>query len=103
MDLEWGMLDFVTDRNNLRKLTRWLNDEDGTCKDFRIDMQLAGTKTVLLSRWEKRYRETMPGNTFGFGFEVANTKAVKGCEKSTGHHRIVKYVRNNSLSTFLFA
>ena len=93
-DLEWSELDFVTDRNNLRKLLRWLKGvPDGEeLKDFRIDMQLAGKKTVLLNRWEKRTRETMPGNTFGFGFEKAATNAVNGCAGSTGHHRIIKYV-----------
>ncbi|THH19456.1 hypothetical protein EUX98_g8774 [Antrodiella citrinella] len=90
-DIDWGTLDFVTDRNNLRKLLRCLNDFDGTAKDFRIDMQLAGKKTVLFNRWEKRFQENMSGKTFGFGFEAATTRKVRGCEASIGHHRIVKY------------
>jgi len=90
--LDWGALDVITDRNNLRKLMRWLNNVDGTTKDFRIDMQLAGKKTLLLNRWEKRSREFLSGRSFGYAFEEATTKKVKGCEASTGHHRIVKYV-----------
>lgn len=72
---------------------RWLNGAgDAGLKDFRIDLQLAGKKTVLMNRWEKRFREDMSGFTFGFNFEKATTEAVQGCEGSTGHHRIVKYV-----------
>ncbi|GLB38579.1 putative geranylgeranyl pyrophosphate synthetase [Lyophyllum shimeji] len=90
-EFDWAAIDFVTDRNNLRKLLRWVS---GTApNDFRIDMQLAG-KTVLLNRWENRYREQMSGRTFGFNFEKASTVAAPGCEGSTGHHRIVRYDLN---------
>ncbi|KAJ7480636.1 hypothetical protein FB451DRAFT_1238102 [Mycena latifolia] len=84
--------DFVTDRNGLRKLMRWINgaDADPAPKDFRIDMQLAG-RTVLLNRWEKRMRENFSGYSFGFNFEKASTDPAAGCEESSGHHRIVKY------------
>lgn len=87
---DWASVDFVTDRNGLRKLLRWIGGSAE--KDFRIDMQLAGTSTVLLNRWEVRTSEQMSGYTFGFNFEKASTKPAPGCEKSTGHHRIVKYV-----------
>jgi hypothetical protein len=87
---DWASVDFVTDRNGLRKLLRWI---DGTAtKSFRIDMQLAGTHSVLLNRWERRTREELSGFTYGFNFEKASTKVTTGCEESTGHHRIVKYV-----------
>lgn len=85
---DWASVDFVTDRNNLRKLLRWIG---GPVNDFRIDVQLAG-KTIMLNRWENRYQEQMSGKTYGFNFELASTKAAPGCEKSTGHHRIVQYV-----------
>ncbi|KZT12263.1 uncharacterized protein LAESUDRAFT_809076 [Laetiporus sulphureus 93-53] len=91
--IDWRSVDFITDRNGLRKLLRWINDTDGSAKEFRIDTQLAGTRTVLLNRWEKRTREA--GNpqwtTYGFSFERASTNKVKGCERGTGHHRVVKY------------
>jgi hypothetical protein len=88
---DWSSVDFVTDRNGLRKLLRWIS---GTAsKDFRIDMQLAGERTILFNRWEKRTREQMDGNTYGFNFETASTRPTSGCEHSTGHHRIVRYVR----------
>ncbi|KAJ7162824.1 hypothetical protein C8R46DRAFT_1101622 [Mycena filopes] len=81
---DWGAekIDFVTDRNGLRKLMRWIDsaNADTEAKEFRIDTQLAGT-TVLLNRWEKKTRENFSGFSFG-------------CEESTGHHRIVKYDLN---------
>ena len=89
--VDWPAIDFVTDRNGLRKLSRWISG--GDIKDFRIDMELAGEHTILLNRWEAQTRTTFLGKSYGFGFEQAMTAAVPGCEKSTGHHRIVKFVR----------
>ena len=60
-------------------------------------MELAGKQTVLFNRWDARTRENMPGYTYGFNFEKAMTAAVPGCEKGTGHHRIVKYARTHVL------
>ncbi|KAF8194433.1 hypothetical protein K438DRAFT_1919159 [Mycena galopus ATCC 62051] len=85
-------IDFVTDRNGLRKLLRWV-DGTGAAKNFRIDTQLAGN-TVLLNRWEAQTRVNYSGYTYGFNFEKASTDPALGCEKSTGHHRIVKYDLN---------
>ncbi|KAJ7046383.1 hypothetical protein C8F04DRAFT_1064120 [Mycena alexandri] len=94
---DWGgeNIDFVTDRNGLRKLMRWIDGAgaDPPAKEFRIDTQLAG-KTVLLNRREKRTRENFSGFTFGFNFEKASTDPAAGCEESSGHHRIVKYDLN---------
>ncbi|KAH9947480.1 hypothetical protein B0H21DRAFT_789871 [Amylocystis lapponica] len=87
---DWGAVDIVTDRNGLRKLLRWINDNDGSLKEFRIDTQLAGERTVLLSRWEKRTREDNSMG-YGFNFEHENSTPAPGCERGTGHHRIVKY------------
>ena len=89
---DWSSVDFVVDRNGLRKLMRWIGG-DSDMRDFRIDLQLAGEQTVLFSRWEKRTRETFSGRTFGFSFEKASTQAAPGCRDSTGHHRIISYVR----------
>lgn len=87
---DWSSVDIVTDRNNLRKLMRWV---DGTTKDFRIDMQLAGKRTVLLTRFAERTREIFSGRTFGLSFERESTVVAPGCKNSTGHHRIITYVR----------
>lgn len=90
---DWASVDFVTDRNGLRKLMRWVGG--GSDRDFRIDLQLAGEKTVLCNRWEKRTRERFTGRTFGFSFEKASTEVAPGCRDSTGHHRIITYVGLN--------
>ncbi|KAG6834218.1 hypothetical protein H0H93_011090, partial [Arthromyces matolae] len=89
-EFDWSSVDFVTDRNNLRKLLHWIS---GTADDFRIDVQLAG-KTVLFNRWEKRYKEQMSGKTFGLNFEKASTSSAPGCRKSLGHHRVITYDMN---------
>jgi len=90
---DWAGLDFITDRNALRKLVRWV--KGGTdIKDFRIDLELAGEKTVLMNRWEKRTTEYFNGRSFGFNFEKATTNAHRDCREGTGHHRIVTYDLN---------
>jgi hypothetical protein len=90
----WGTMDLVTDRNGLRKLLRWI--VGGEIKEFRIDAQLAGEKTVLFNRWEKRTREELSGRTYGFNFEKASTVPAPGCEQSSGHHRIITYASTKS-------
>ncbi|KIK96154.1 hypothetical protein PAXRUDRAFT_139076 [Paxillus rubicundulus Ve08.2h10] len=86
----YGDLDLVTDRNNLRKLLRFVTKDE---KDFRIDIDLAGN-TCLFTRCEEKNQETIGRGDFrGFGheYEEAATTATRGCEKATGHHRIVSY------------
>lgn len=88
---DYASLDVVTDRNNLRKLLRWI--ENASDKDFRIDLQLCGSNTVILGRWESKPVDMNPQRQgFGFNFERYTTRLLVGCEKSTGHHRIVTYV-----------
>ena len=109
----WPGVDVVTDRNNLRKLLRWIQHNDINnatpsygagastsfpavvpLKDFRIDVQLGGRKTLLLHRWEKHTRELAepPKSGCGINFERESTSAAAGCERGTGYHRVVKYV-----------
>ncbi|KAI1783569.1 hypothetical protein LXA43DRAFT_1131139 [Ganoderma leucocontextum] len=68
--LDWGSIDIITDRNGLRKLMRWLQYS-----------------------WEKRTRENAepPKSGCGINFERESTRPTKGCDRSTGHHRIVQY------------
>jgi len=88
---KWSSVDIVTDRGNLRKLMRWA--DNGATKDFRIDMQLAGKGTVLLTRFAERTREMFSGCTFGYSFERESTVVAPGCKDSYSHHRIITYVR----------
>jgi hypothetical protein len=94
--IDWPTVDVVTDRNGLRKLLRWLNPSPGReVRDFRIDVQLVGSKTIVLRRWEGAlYNRPHPaiGRTFGFAFEAATSRAAPGCPQS-GHHRAIAYVR----------
>jgi hypothetical protein len=91
--VDWPNVDVITDRNGLRKLLRWLSPSPGReVRDFRIDVNLVGTKTILMTRWEGRTREPPTGRSFGFGFEAAVTRAAPGCTIS-GHHRAITYVR----------
>ena len=92
---DWSSVDFITDRNGLRKLLRWTNAAPGDPpKDFRIDMELAGSKTVLLNRWEE-IMKVQPGTrrSYGSNFEEAVTVPSLGCDRGTDHHRIITYVR----------
>ncbi|KAI0246423.1 hypothetical protein BJV78DRAFT_1356176 [Lactifluus subvellereus] len=92
--VDWPTVDVITDRNGLRKLLRWLSPSAGReVRDFRIDADLIGTKTVLLSRWEDRNHWTdypPTGRSFGFAFEAATTRPAPGCP-SSGYHRAITY------------
>ncbi|KAF4580772.1 hypothetical protein EYR38_003059 [Pleurotus pulmonarius] len=91
---DWPAHDFITDRNSLRKLLRWIAAaEDAPNSDFRIDVQLAGKRTVLLCRYSTNVRE-MAGNGFGHNYERACTRAAPQCEEGVGHHRIIRYDMN---------
>jgi len=89
-ELDWRTVDFITDRNNLRKLLSWI-EKGASAKDFRIDFQLAGAGTVLFNRWEPRTSEISQGYSYGHNFEKMMSRDASGCEGSTGHHRIVLY------------
>lgn len=97
--IDWSSVDFVTDRSNLRKLLRWIKGTGEEVKrEFRIDLQLAGERTVLMTRWERinqtsRRRKLAEHHTgIGHNFEKESTVPAKGCERGISHHRIVKYV-----------
>lgn len=87
----WPSVDFVADRSGLRKLVAWANNKSG---HWRIDIQLAGNKTVLMNAWSPATKQTSGwSESYGFNFEKACTHPAPGCESGTGHHRIVTYVR----------
>ena len=98
--VDWPSVDVVTDRNGLRKLLRWLNPSPGRqVRDFRIDVQLVGTKTLVLGRWEGSSREPPTSRTYGIGFENAMTRPAPGCP-SSGHERVITYVCRHDASFF---
>ena len=84
----WSAIDVVTDRNGLRRLLRWIAGDD--TKAFRIDLQLAGKKTLLMIRWEKETTSSFLGYTYGNNY--LNAAAKKPRDEITNHHRIISYV-----------
>lgn len=88
----WGNYSFITDRNNLRKLIRWITQGEQPANEFRIDLYLAGEKTILMDRWDKRYRDVNSGYTFGNNFELATAEYPKDGNEYVTYHRIVQYV-----------
>ncbi|EPS94817.1 hypothetical protein FOMPIDRAFT_91296 [Fomitopsis schrenkii] len=91
IQVDWPSVDFITDRNALRKLLKWAGDTSG--KDFRIDLELAGERTVFLNRWEAKTRNRLgpQEQSYGFAFEKASTHPAPDCQGTTGHHRISSY------------
>ncbi|KAH9047956.1 hypothetical protein EDB83DRAFT_2227213 [Lactarius deliciosus] len=94
--VDWPTVDFVTDHNDLRKLLRWLSPSPGReVQDFRIDVQLVGTKTLVLRRWEIRPHWDHANRSYGHAFAAAMTRAAPDCPSSR-HHRVIAY---NMLNT----
>ena len=92
---DYAKLDIVSDRNNLRKLLRWATG-DGDA--FRIDVERAGQTCLFTRREEKDSEHVIGFKGFGHEYEKAATRFSPGCEKATGHHRIISIVRPCSLS-----
>ncbi|KAG1724963.1 hypothetical protein EDB19DRAFT_1915270 [Suillus lakei] len=60
-------------------------------KDFRIDVDMAGS-TCLFTRLEAQSHRTRTVQGFmGYGheYEKAATRVTRGCERATGHHRMI--------------
>ncbi|KZS90743.1 hypothetical protein SISNIDRAFT_443730 [Sistotremastrum niveocremeum HHB9708] len=88
---DFSSLDIVADRNAVRKLLRWVL---GGHDDLRIDIEVAG-KTCLFTRREPADYEAIESfQGFGHNYEKAATKLVNGCEKATGHYRIIEFDLN---------
>lgn len=88
---DWPSVDFVTDRGRLRLLLAWAL---GSSDKWRIDTQLAGLNTVLLSGRAPVTKEfSGKSNSFGFNYEEASTCPIPGLEDEPSHHRIIAYVR----------
>ena len=88
-------VDAVSDRSTLRRLLRWI-ESSAHVRDFRIDVQLAGS-TVIFTRREPTDNE----NTSGYdqAFERA---ATRHNPDETGHHRIITYVRSQATQMILY-
>ncbi|KAG8905589.1 hypothetical protein FRB99_008587 [Tulasnella sp. 403] len=82
-------VDIISDRNNLRKLLKWVT---GSADDgFRMDVDVVGN-TCLLTRVDDFDSETIVGfRGFGRQYEKVSTKLPPGNEKSTGHYRVISF------------
>ncbi|GJJ10485.1 hypothetical protein Clacol_004711 [Clathrus columnatus] len=86
-------MDFVTDRNGLRKLHRWVNgtswSKQAVGQSFRIDGELV-QNTILLQRWEvESTQRGAPG--YERNFHKFTTISARDCQNTTGHRRIVTF------------
>lgn len=83
-------IDVVTDRNNLRKLMRFITATNG--HPFRILAQHVGC-TLLLQRCDEDGTAHTSENFHGYGhnFEREYTRWPRGCEDSASHHRVITY------------
>jgi hypothetical protein len=79
-------IDLVTDRNNIRKLLRFVSTSAND--QFEIQVEIVGEKTTLFTRVSpQRIMNARGTSGFGHSFEKAVTKDQLG----TGHHRIISY------------
>ncbi|TFK74718.1 hypothetical protein BDN72DRAFT_832775, partial [Pluteus cervinus] len=90
----WHTVDIMADRSNLRKLFRWIHGRGPNPTTFRIDLFLAGDRTILMKRWEKRDKELGNGFSYGMNFRSEATDLPLGCKGSVGHQHIVRYNMN---------
>ncbi|TFY73206.1 hypothetical protein EWM64_g10806 [Hericium alpestre] len=88
--LDWPTVDFITDRTNLRNLVKWIGGDTKQRNDFRIDMELVGDHTVLFDMSHTGWNGGGRTN-YGHSFERGTTVPAPGCERSSGHYRIIKY------------
>ncbi|KAH7090042.1 hypothetical protein BKA62DRAFT_109705 [Auriculariales sp. MPI-PUGE-AT-0066] len=88
-------LDLLSDRNNLRKLLRWIRGRgihDATIKDFRIDVQRFQNTVIFVRMETKTIEVANKGYGLGFQQKVANAPPGPGAENQTGHNRMVRYM-----------
>ncbi|KAK1907872.1 hypothetical protein P3342_006202 [Pyrenophora teres f. teres] len=84
---EMGSVDVITDRNNIRKLLRFL---DGTSSEsFQIQVEIVDGKMALFTRMEDETTTVIQGfRGYGRNFEKACTKSTTG---TSGYHRIISF------------
>jgi hypothetical protein len=83
-------VDIVTDRSNLTKLVNWIMNSH-FYKDFRIDLDVSGRKTVLFTRWEGSAHYPI-GNGYTETFKWITTVSDRSRNDRFGHLRMVTYV-----------
>jgi hypothetical protein len=90
---EIDCVDVVTNRNNIRKLLRFVNPSSARngLVSFTIKVEMSN-KTALFYRQEPLTRNfIMPHEFQGYGHEFENAYTKAELSDSSGHHRIVAY------------
>ncbi|PVH90192.1 hypothetical protein DM02DRAFT_683896 [Periconia macrospinosa] len=84
---EMGSVDMITDRNNIRKLLRFI---DGTSSEsFKIQVEIVDGKRALFTRMENETTTVIQGfRGYGRNFEKACTNSATG---TSGYHRITSF------------
>ena len=99
--VDWPSVAVITDRHDQRKLLRWLSSSVGREeRDFgRIDLELVGAKTIVLTRWERCPCQLPTMKSYGFGFEAAMVRAAPGFQ-CLGHLQAITYVRCHCMQAY---
>lgn len=86
-DFEMGTVDMITDRNNLRKLIRFL---DGSSSEpFQIRAEIVNGRRVLFTRMDNETTTVIQGfRGYGRNFEKACTESTTG---TSGYYRITSF------------
>lgn len=83
--------------NTLRKLLRWSTD-GGSKRAFRIEVDVVG-EAMLVTRWGGTVEPASAGYGHPFEKKMRRTESASGFGgESTGHHRIVSFVRARVLA-----
>ncbi|KZM27763.1 isoprenoid biosynthetic process [Ascochyta rabiei] len=84
---EMGSVDVITDRNNIKKLLRFL---DGTSSEsFQMQVEIVDGKMALFTRTEDETTTVIQGfRVHGRNFKKACTKSATG---TSGYHRITSF------------
>jgi hypothetical protein len=93
--VDWRGTDYIMDRNAMHKLLHLLDPNQRELRDFRLDAQRVGARTVLVAQWEPRHIERSHSHTFWAGFLETATAPPPGCEGTTGYFRVASYVRTS--------
>lgn len=92
LSIDWASVDIIADRSSLRKLLWWSSGRTKFHDEFRVDTQLVGKHTMLLSKATVQVPTYSHPSSYGQSFERVSTKYRKDCVGSTGSYRIIKYV-----------
>lgn len=85
-------MDIVTDRNNIRKLLRFVGPRSGPKLDtFTIGVEVVKNTAIFSRKEEKAYEIIGPREFRGFGHEFEKENTKRGINTSTGHHRVITY------------